>query len=132
MGLMENGRAKYDPTPVPRLREIGLQREFEERSSRKDLVDAREGTEGTKRLKEMVEGMTREPRAAIDAIEREIGSLRDLIAEREQMLVEAIDQHANLSTEAVRGMDVVRKALAQIRDAFNAAIRPMPPELTNS
>ena len=87
MGLMENGRAKYDPTPVPRLREIGLQREFEERSSPKNLEDAREGTEGTKRLKEMVEGMTREPRAAIDAIEREIGSLRDLIPSASRCLL---------------------------------------------
>jgi hypothetical protein len=72
----------------------------------------------------MVAGMTREPRAAINEIEREIGLLRDLIAEREQMLVEAIDRHANLSKEAVRG--VVRQALAQIRDAFNAAMRPTP------
>jgi hypothetical protein len=39
---------------------------------------------------DMVAGMTREPRAAINKIEQEIGLLRDLIAEREQMLVEAI------------------------------------------
>ena len=80
--------------------------------------------------------MTWEPRAAINDIEQEIGVLRDRIAEREQVLVEAIDQHANLSKEAVRGMGVVRQAVAQIRDAFNAAIRPMPildhrPEATN-
>jgi hypothetical protein len=37
-----------------------------------------------------------------------------------------IDQHASLSKEAVHGMGVVRKALEQIRDAFNAAIRPTP------
>jgi hypothetical protein len=74
----------------------------------------------------MVAGMTREPRAAINEIEQEIGLLKDLIAEREQMLIEAIDQHASLSKEAVHGMGVVRKALEQIRDAFNAAIRPTP------
>jgi len=90
------------------------------------LTRASQAPDGAQRLKEMVAGMTREPRAAISEIEQEIGLLRDLIAEREQMLVEAIDQHANLSKEAVRGMGVVRQALAQIRDAFNVAMRPMP------
>jgi uncharacterized membrane protein YccC len=74
----------------------------------------------------MVTGMTREPRAAISEIEQEIGSLRGLIAVREQTLVEAIDQHASLSKEAVRRMGVVCQALAQIRDAFNAAMHPTP------
>jgi hypothetical protein len=74
----------------------------------------------------MLAGMTWEPRAAINDIEQEIGLLRDRIAEREQVLVEAIDQHANLSKEAVRGMGVVRQAVAQIRDAFNVAMRPIP------
>jgi hypothetical protein len=74
----------------------------------------------------MVTGMIRGPRAAINEIEQEIGSLRDLIAVREQTLAEAIDQHANLSKEAVRGMGVVCQALAEIRDAFNAAMRPTP------
>jgi hypothetical protein len=49
-----------------------------------------------------------------------------MIAVREQMLVEAIDQHATLSKEAVREIGVVRQALAQIRDAFNTAMRPTP------
>jgi hypothetical protein len=74
----------------------------------------------------MVANVTREPRAAINEIEQEIGSLRDLISVREQVLIEAIDQHANLSKEAVRGMGVVGQALAQIRDAFNLAMRPTP------
>lgn len=52
--------------------------------------------------------------------------MRDLIAVREQTFVEAIDQHANLSKEAVHGMGVVRQALAQIRAAFNAAMPPTP------
>jgi hypothetical protein len=42
------------------------------------------------------------------------------------MLVEAIDEHTNLSKEAVHGLGVVRKAVGQIRDAFNAAMRPTP------
>src|SRR5215216_2844215 len=78
----------------------------------------------------MLAGMTWEPRAAINDIEQEIGLLRDRIAEREQVLVEAIDQHANLSKEAVRGMGVVRQAVAQIRDAFNVAMRPIPCSMT--
>ena len=130
MGLMGNGRAKYDATPVPRLREIGLQRELDERSSPKNLLDGggSQVPDETKRLKEILAGTTREPRAAIDEIEREISSLRDLINSREQMLVDAIDQHAHLSREAVHGMTLLRQALGQIRDAFNAAMHfpPMP------
>jgi hypothetical protein len=133
MGMISNGRSKYESTFVPSV--IGKQqresaRGNDERSQVDSLSEiltrASQIPDGAQRLKEMVAGMTREPRAAINEIEQEIGLLRNLIAEREQMLVEAIDQHANLSTEAVRGMGVVRKALAQIRDAFNAAMRPMP------
>jgi hypothetical protein len=132
MGLVGNGRAKYDSAPLPRLmtnpqRELTVQRDLGERPERDNLSEILTRTpDGTQRLKEMVAGMTREPRAAINEIEQEIASLRDLIAVREQTLVEAIDQHANLSKEAARGMDVVRQALGQIRDAFNAAMRPTP------
>jgi hypothetical protein len=41
-----------------------------------------------KRLTEIVAGMTQEPRAAISQIEQEIGSLRDAMAMREQVLLE--------------------------------------------
>jgi hypothetical protein len=111
-------------------RELAVPREFGDRPQRDNLSEiltrASQTPDDTQRLKEMVASMTREPRAAINEIEQEIGSLRDLIAVREQTLVEAIDQHASLSKEAVRGMGVVRQALAQIRDAFNAAMRPTP------
>jgi hypothetical protein len=122
-------------------RELATQREFDEPSQRDSLSEiltrANQTPDGTQRLKEIVAGITREPRVAINEIEQEIGSLRDLIAVREQTLVEAIDQHAKLSKEAVHGMGVVRKALTQIRDAFNAAMRPTPvldhqPEATHS
>ena len=135
MGLMENGRTKYDSTSMPRLmnkqeRELPEQRELNGRPQPDNLSEiltrASQTPDGVQRLKEMVASITREPRTAINEIEQEIGSLRDLIAVREQVLVEAIDQHANLSKEAVRGMGVVRQALAQIRDAFNAAMRPTP------
>jgi Glu-tRNA(Gln) amidotransferase subunit E-like FAD-binding protein len=133
MGMMSNGRGKYGSTLVPSV--IAKQqreptRDNDERPQVDNLSEilsrASHTLDGAQRLKEMLASMTREPRAAITEIEQEIGLLRDLIAEREQVLVEAIDQHANLSKEAVHGMGVVRKALAQIRDAFNAAIRPMP------
>jgi hypothetical protein len=111
-------------------RELAVPREFGDRPQRDNLSEiltrASQTPDDTQRLKELVTGMTREPRAAINEIEQEIGSLRDLIALREQTLVEAIDQHANLSKEAVRAMGVVRQALAQIREAFNAAMRPTP------
>jgi hypothetical protein len=134
MRLNGNGQANYDSAPMPPLttnhhREL-VQREFDEQRQRDNLPEiltrVSQTPDDTRRLKEMVAGMTREPRAAINEIEQEIGSLRDLIAVREQTLVEAIDQHASLSKEAVRGMGVVRQALAQIRDAFNAAMRPTP------
>ena len=135
MGMISNGRAALVPSVMAKPQREPV-RDNDARARVDNLSEiltrASQAPDGTRRLKEMVANMTREPRAAISEIEQEIGLLRDLIAEREQMLVEAIDQHANLSTEAVRGMGVVRKALAQIRDAFNAAIRPMPPELTNS
>jgi hypothetical protein len=144
MRLNGNGQAKYDSAPMPPLttnhqREL-VQREFDEQRQRDNLPEiltrVSQTPDGTQRLKEIVAGITREPRAAINEIEHEIDSLRDLIAVREQTLVEAIDQHANLSKEAVRGMGVVRQALAQIRDAFNAAMRPTPildqqPEVTS-
>jgi hypothetical protein len=133
MRLNGTGQAKYDSAPMPPLttnhhREL-VQREFDEQRQRDNLPEilrVSQTPDGTLRLKEIVAGITREPRAAINEIEQEIDSLRDLIAVREQTLVEAIDQHANLSEEAVRGMGVVRQALAQIRDAFNAAMRPTP------
>ena len=133
MGMISNGRAKYESTLVPSLtakqqREPG--RDNDERSQVDNfseiLTRASQTPDGTQRLKEILASMTREPRAAINEIEQEIGLLRDLIAEREQVLVEAIDQHANLSQEAVHGMGVIRKALAQIRDAFNDEMRPTP------
>jgi hypothetical protein len=132
MRMMSNGRAKHESTFVPSL--IAKQQpepavEDDERSQVENLPESPSLTtqvpDGAQRLKEMLVGLTREPRAAIKDIEQEIGLLRDRIAEREQVLVEAIDQHANLSREAVHGMGVVRQALAQIRDAFNAAMRPM-------
>ena len=139
MGMISNGRAALVPSVMAKQQREPA-RDNAARSQVDDLSQiltrASQTPDGAQRVKEMLASMTREPRAAISEIEQEIGLLRDLIAEREQMLVEAIDQHANLSTEAVRGMGVVRKALAQIRVAFNAAIRPMPildhqPELTN-
>jgi hypothetical protein len=134
MRLNGDGRAKYDSAPMPPLttnhQREPVQREFDEQRQRDNLPEiltrVSQTPDGTLRLKEIVAGITREPRAAINEIEQEIDSLRDLIAVREQTLVEAIDQHANLSKEAVRGMGVVRQALAQIRDAFNAAMCPTP------
>ncbi|MFL5003569.1 MAG: DUF1153 domain-containing protein [Xanthobacteraceae bacterium] len=133
MGMISNARAKNETSFVPSL--IAKQqrepaRDADERSqveNRSEVPTRASPTpDGAQRLKEMLAGMTWEPRAAINDIEQEIGLLRDRIAEREQVLVEAIDQHANLSKEAVRGMGVVRQAVAQIRDAFNVAMRPIP------
>ena len=133
MGMISNGRGKYESTFVPSVI-AKQQREPTRDNDERPQVDniseilsrASHTLDGAQRLKEMIASMTREPRAAISEIEKEIGFLRDLIAEREQVLVEAIDQHANLSKEAVHGMGVVRKALVQIRDAFNSAMRPTP------
>jgi hypothetical protein len=135
MALIGNGRAKYDAPPVPRLMskeqsELAAPRDPDGRPHRDGISEilprVSQTRDGTQQLKEIVAAVTQEPRAAINAIEQEIGSLRDMIAVREQILVEAIDQHATLSKEAVRGIGVVRQALAQIRDAFNAAMRPTP------
>ena len=135
MALIGNGRAKYDLPPVPRPTrreqpELAAPGDLDGRPQRDGvseiLARVSQTPAGTQQLKEMVAGMTQEPRAAINTIEQEIGSLRDMIAAREQMLVEAIDQHANLSKEAVRGIGVVRQALVQIRHAFNAAMQPTP------
>src|SRR5215211_5829623 len=129
MGMISNGRAALVPNVMAKPQREPA-RDDDARSQVDNLSEiltrASQTPDGAQRLKEMLASMTREPRAAISEIEQEIGLLRDLIAEREQMLVEAIDQHANLSKEAVRGMGVVRQALAQIRDAFNVAMRPMP------
>jgi hypothetical protein len=130
MGMIANGRAKHEPTFVPSLivkHEREPAREADERTQVESLAEipTRTNQDVVQRLKEMLVGLTSEPRAAINDIEKEVGLMRDRIAEREQVLVDAIDQHANLSREAVHGMEVVRKALAQIRDAFNAAMRPM-------
>jgi hypothetical protein len=131
MGMI--ARAKNESTFVPSL--IAKQqrepaRDADERSQVENLPEiptrTNQGPDAAQRIKEMLASMAWEPRAAINDIEQEIGSLRDRIAEREQVLVEAIDQHANLSKEAVRGMGVVRKAVAQIRDAFNVAMAPTP------
>ena len=130
MGIVANARAKSESNYVPSL--IAKQqrepaRDADERSQVENVSEMPTPmSQNPARLKEMLASMTWAPRAAINDIEQEIGLMRDLIAEREQALVEAIDQHANLSDEAVRGMGVVRKALAQIRDAFNAAMRPTP------
>jgi hypothetical protein len=129
MGMISNGRATLAPSLLAKQeREPALDNDGPPQvdSLSEILSGASHVRDGAHRLKEMVAGMTREPRAAINEIEQEIGLLKDLIAEREQMLIEAIDQHASLSKEAVHGMGVVRKALEQIRDAFNAAIRPTP------
>jgi hypothetical protein len=135
MGLIGNGRARDEAAPMPHLifkqqSERAVSRDLNEPPQRDGLsailTRASQTRDGTDRLKKIVAGMTQEPRAAINQIEQEIGSLRDAMAMREQVLLEAIDQHANLSEEAVRGMGVLRQALAQIRDAFNAAMHPTP------
>jgi hypothetical protein len=134
MALLGNGRAKYEPDPLRVVsrppRELGFPLDVDGRPPRDNLSDilnrASNATDGSQRLKEIITGITQEPRAAMNQIEQEIGSLRDMIAVREQMLAEAIDQHATLSKEAVHGLGVVRKAVGQIRDAFNAAMRPTP------
>jgi len=134
MGIIGNGRLRNEAEPMPLLtaqhqREPG-QREAEEWPLRDDLshilARASQSPDHSQRLKEILAGITQEPRAAINQIEQEITSLRDMMAWREQMLVEAIDEHTNLSKEAVHGLGVVRKALGQIRDAFKAASRPTP------
>jgi archaellum component FlaC len=134
MGIIGNGRLRQEaepmpPSPTDQQREAEL-REPEGRSPRNDLsgILARvsQTPDDTGRLKETIGGITQEPRAAINQIEQEISSLRDLMALREQMLLEAIDEHTNLSKEAVHGLGVVRKALGQIRDAFDATMRQIP------
>jgi hypothetical protein len=131
MGLIGNGRLRTEAEPLAHFniqpQREAVARDPEERSRREDdLHLSRPESPDDARVKEIIAGITQEPRAAINQIEQEIGSLRDMIAVREQMLVEAIDEHRNLSKEAVRGLGVVRKALGQIRDAFNAAMRPTP------
>jgi hypothetical protein len=125
-----NGSASIPPVMTNQQPELAIRHEFDERPQRDKLSDiltrASQTPGSTQQLKEIVASITREPRAAINEIEQEIASLRDLIAVREQTLVEAIDQHANLSKEAVHGMGVVRQALAQIRTAFKAAMPPTP------
>jgi hypothetical protein len=125
-----NGSASMPPVMTNQQPELAIRHEFDERPQRDKLSDiltrASQTPGSTQQIKEIVASITREPRAAINEIEQEIASLRDLIAVREQTLVEAIDQHANLSKEAVHGMGVVRQALAQIRAAFKAAMPPTP------
>jgi hypothetical protein len=132
MGMIANGRAKADLAFTPSI-VAKHQRETVADDDERPQIEkfpeiaprTSQASDVIQRLKEMLVSLTREPRGAINEIEQEIGLLKDRIAEREQVLVEAIDQHANLSKEAVHGMAVVRKALAQIRDAFNAAMAPV-------
>lgn len=133
MGMISNARAKSESTFVASLvarQQREPARDADGRSQVENPVEipARisHAADGAQRLKELLASLTWEPRAAINEIEQEIGLLRDRIAEREQVLIEAIDQHDSLSKEAVRGMGVVRKAVAQIRDAFNVATHPLP------
>ena len=133
MAMNGNGQANgsaLPPVMTNQQPELAIRHEFDEQPQRNKLSDiltrASQTPGSTQRIKEIVASITREPRAAINEIEQEIASLRDLIAVREQTLVEAIDQHANLSKEAVHGMGVVRQALAQIRTAFKAAMPPTP------
>jgi len=132
MGMMLIGRGKHDLPFAPTVADQQPEpaRDADERPQVAKLSEissrASHAVEGTQRLKEIISGIAKEPRAAINEIEDEIGLLRALIAEREQTLIEAVEQHANLSKEAVHGIGVVRRALSQIRDAFNATIRPMP------
>jgi hypothetical protein len=132
MGMIGNGRAKSDlaftPSIVARQQRDAIINDDERPEIEKlgeIAVRASQASDVVHRLKEMLVSLTREPRAAISDLEQEIGLLKDRIAEREQVLVQAIDQHANLSKEAVHGMGVVRKALAQIRDAYKAAMLPV-------
>jgi hypothetical protein len=134
MGLMGSGRTKHEPPPIPRLvvkqpREVTLPRDFDEpppADALSDILARAEIPDSAERLREIVAEMTQEPRSAIKQIEEEIGALRDMMAVREQVLIEAIVEHAAASKEAVRGMGVVRNALAQIRNAFDVAMRPAP------
>jgi Mg2+ and Co2+ transporter CorA len=131
MGWIGNGRLRAEAETLPHFdtqpHHEAVARDQEERLRREDLLHlSQPESQDDARLKEIIASITQEPRAAINQIEQEIGSLRDMITVREQMLVEAIDEHRNLSKEAVRGLGAVRKALGQIRDAFNAAMRPTP------
>jgi hypothetical protein len=134
MATIGSGGAKPDTTPVLRAvtkspQQPPVSRELDDalRAAVSNIGPrAPRAPDGTQQVKDMVAALTREPRAAIEGIEREIGALRDMLTVREQVLVEAIEQHAALSSEAVHGMGVVRQAIEQIRDAFHHAMRPMP------
>jgi hypothetical protein len=133
MALLGNGRAKHEPEPLPRLvtkqRELAPPPDLDGRPRdhlSEILARAGQTADGSQRLKEILTGMTQDPRAAINQIEQEIASLRDMLSARELALAEAIDEHGKLSKEAVHGLGVVRKAVGQIRDAFAAAIRSTP------
>jgi hypothetical protein len=124
-----NGQFRHESEAVPpvAIKHDGELEALERHESpqREDLshilARASQDPHDHRRLKELIAGLTQEPRAAINHIEQEIGSLRDMMAVREQVLFEAIDEHSKLSKEAVHGLGVVRKALGQIRDAFKAA-----------
>jgi hypothetical protein len=132
MRSIGNGRVNHEPEPMPIMTAEHESSAAEpQESSRLDELsrilarasqsapDDHQLDDG--QLKEMVAAITQEPRAAINQIEEEIGSLREMMAARERMLIEAIADHSRLSKEAVHGLGVVRKALGQIRDAFKAA-----------
>lgn len=124
-----NGQFRHEKQPVPpvAIKHDDELEAFERHGSpqREDLshilARASQDPDDDRRLKELIAGLTQEPRAAINQIEQEIGSLREMMATREQALFEAIDEHKKLSKQAVHGLGVVRKALGQIRDAFRAA-----------
>jgi hypothetical protein len=134
MGIVGNGRVNQEAEPVaivtaehePNVVETQESTRRDELSrilARASQSSLDERPLNDRQLKEMVAAITQEPRAAINQIEEEIGSLREMMAARERMLIEAIADHSRLSKEAVHGLDVVRKALGQIRDAFKAATR---------
>ena len=129
MGIVGNGRVNQEAEPVAIVTAEHEPNVVEtQESTRRDelsriLARTSQSPFDDRQLKEMLAAITREPRAAIHQIEQEIGSLREMMAARERMLVEAIADHSRLSKEAVHGLDVVRKALGQIRDAFKAATR---------
>jgi hypothetical protein len=134
MGTIGNGRISHEAEPVSIVtaeheasaaepQESTRHDELSRILARASQSSLDERPLNDRQLKEMVAAITQEPRAAINQIEQEIGSLREMMAAREQMLIDAVTEHSRLSEEAVHGLGVVRKALGQIRDAFKAATR---------
>lgn len=91
------------------------------------LARAEEATEdGAQRLREIVIATSQGPRAAANGLQGDVESVLAMIAQREKLLLEAIDEHVSLCQQAAAGITIMQRAAEQIAQSYSAAMHPKP------